>query len=78
MEYLSIDDVINNLNHLKECGMPGDTPVVFPSRDNNMRGGVVERASALARVPVGKSDMDKGYNICKLVASRGVEVVVIR
>lgn len=78
MEYLTIDQLIGKLQQLKEAGVPGDTPVATPSVDNNGRVGYMQRVEGAGRVSVAKSDMDKGYGLCKSVAARGVEIVVVR
>lgn len=78
MRHLTLDQLIAQLTELKESGVPGDIAVGIPARDNNGRGGVMQRVEGTGRVAVAKADMDKGYDLCKTVASRGVEIVVIR
>lgn len=78
MNYLTLDQLIAKLQQLKDAGAPGDIAVAIPALDNNGRGGMMQRIEGAGRVSVAKADMEKGYGLCKTVASRGVEVVVIR
>ncbi|MYM92387.1 hypothetical protein [Duganella vulcania] len=78
MRHLTLDQLIAKLQQLKESGVPGDIAVAIPALDNNGRGGVMQRIEGAGRVAVAKADMDKGYDLCKTVATRGVEIVVIR
>lgn len=78
MRHLTLDQLIAKLHALKDAGVPGDIAVAVPAVDNNGRGGMVQRVEGAGRVAVAKSDIDKGYDLCKLVSTRGVQVVVIR
>lgn len=78
MQFLTLDQLIIKLQQLKESGVSGDIPVAVPSVDNNGRGGWMQRIEGAGRVAVAKADMDKGHALCKTVAARGVEVLVIR
>lgn len=78
MSYLTLDDLLSKLQQLKDGGVPGDIAVAIPSVDNNGRGGFMQRIEGAGRVAVANADMDKGYGLCKTVAARGVEVLVIR
>lgn len=78
MNYLTLDQMIAKLQQLKDAGVPGDIAVAIPALDNSGRGGMMQRIEGAGRVSVAKADMDKGYALCKTVANRGVEVVVIR
>jgi hypothetical protein len=77
-QYLTLDQLITKLQQLKDSGVAGETAVAFPSVDNNGRGGMMQRIEGAGRVAVAKADFDKGYGLCKTVATRGVEVLVIR
>lgn len=78
MRHLTLDQLIAKLQALKEAGVPGDIAVVVPALDNNARGGMVQRVEGAGRVAVAKADIDKGYDLCKMVSTRGVQVVNIR
>lgn len=78
MQYLTLDLMIAKLLQLKESGVPGDMAVAIPALDNNGRGGMMQRVEGAGRVAVAKADMDKGYGLCKAVATSGVDVIVIR
>jgi len=78
MEYLTLDQLIAKLQQMKDSGVSGDIAVAVPAVDNNGRGGMMQRVEGAGRVSVAKADMDKGYSLCKTVAARGVEVLVIR
>jgi hypothetical protein len=78
MPYQSLDQLIASLQQMKADGVPGDAAVVIPSTDNNGRYGFMQRIEGPGKVSVAKADFEKGYDRCKVVSSRGVEVVVIR
>ena len=78
MQFLTLDPLMVKLQQLKDSGVPGDIAVAVPSIDNNGRGGWMQRIEGAGRVSVAKADMEKGYALCKTVAARGVEVLVIR
>jgi hypothetical protein len=78
MEYVTLDDLILKLQQCKDSGVPGSIAVGIPSFDNNGRGGVIKRIESVCQASVAKVDMDKGYSICKTVANRGVEILLIR
>lgn len=78
MRHLTLDQLIAKLQSLKEAGVPGDMAVAIPALDNNARRGVVQRIEGAGRVAVAKADFEKGYDLCKMVSTRGVDVVVIR
>lgn len=78
MLYLTLDDLLIKLQQLKDAGTPGSIAIAIPSTDNNGRSGYVQRVEGAGRVAVAKTDMDKGYGLCKTVAARGVDVLVIR
>lgn len=77
MSYQSIDELMAELQALKDAGVPGSTPTGVRSVDNNARGGWIKRVEGAARVSVAKSDIDKNHDLCKIVSNRGVEIVVI-
>ena len=78
MTYLTLDELIAKLQQLKASGIAGDIAVAIPSTDNNGRPGWVQRIEGAGRVAVAKPDIDKGYALCKTVAARGIDVIVIR
>lgn len=78
MSYLTLNQLIASLQQLKDSGVPGDTAVAIPAVDNNRRGGMMQRVESTGQVAVSKADMDKGYDLCKIVANRGVIIVYIR
>jgi len=78
MRHLTLDQLIAKLQGLKDAGVPGDIAVAIPALDNNGRAGMVQRVEGAGRVAVAKADIDKGYDLCKMVTTRGVQVVVIR
>lgn len=78
MQHLTLDQLIAKLQQMKDAGVPGDIAVAIPAIDNNGRGGMMQRIEGAGRVAVAKADMDKGYALCKTVATRGVEIIVIR
>ena len=78
MRHLTLDQLMAKLQQLKDSGVPGDIAVAIPALDNNGRAGMLQRIEGAGRVSVAKADMDKGYGLCKTVATRGVEIVVIR
>lgn len=78
MRHLTLDQLLAELQKMKEEGTPGDIAVAIPSTDNNGRFGMMRRIEGPAKVSVAKADFDKGYDLCKVVATRGVEVLVIR
>lgn len=78
MRHLTLDQLIAKLQGLKDAGVPGDIAVAIPALDNNGRAGMVQRVKGAGRVAVAKADIDKGYDLCKMVSTRGVQVVVIR
>lgn len=78
MQFLTLDQLLAKPNQLKDSGVPGDIAVAIPSHDNNDRGGMMQRVEGAGRVAVAKTDFDRGIALCKTVAARGVEVLVIR
>lgn len=78
MTYLTLDQLVAKCQQMKDAGVPGDIPVAIPALDNNGRGGMMQRVEGVGRVAVAKADMDKGFSLCKTVATRGVEILVIR
>lgn len=74
---ITLDQLIAALEEQKAAGVPGDTLVGIPERDNNGKPGIVKLdiqpyVSALA-----KDEHAKGWTLCRTVTRGGVPVVVI-
>lgn len=76
--YLTLDQLIVALQALKDTGVPGDSPVYLPSRDNNGKGGYLQRIEGVGLCAAAKPEVVKGLGLVKTVAARGVRVPLIR
>lgn len=76
-EYHTIDSLIAVLNAKKNAGTPGDTAVVVASLDNNGKAGFARRVMGISEVALAKPDVEKGWEVCKLVSNRGVKSLMI-
>lgn len=76
--YLTLDQLLVELQVLKDTGVPGDSPVYIPCRDNNGRGGYLQRIEGVSLCAAAKPEVEKGLSIVKTVAARGVRVPMIR
>lgn len=74
---ITLDEMIVALQAQKESGVPGDTLIGIPERDNNGRGGFVKLDVAPRIVPLAKDECVKGWNLCRVVSRGGVPIVVI-
>lgn len=77
-DFLSLDQLIDKLVQLRESGVPGSIATAIPATDNNGRGGYFKRIEGAGRVAVAKTDHEKGHALCRALAARGVDVLVIR
>lgn len=77
-EYLNLDQLIDKLTQMRASGVPGTIATAIPSPDNNGRAGFFQRIEGVGRVAVAKTDHEKGVSLCRAVAARGVEILVIR
>lgn len=77
-ESLSLDKLIKKLTQLRDSGVPGSIATAIPAADNNGRGGYFQRIEGASRVAVAKADHEKEQGLCRAVAARGVDVLVIR
>lgn len=73
----TLDSLIEHLQQLKAQGTPGNIPIVSPALDNNSGRGFAKRIDAVVQVSLAKSDVDKGWEVCKLVSNRGVPALLI-
>lgn len=73
----TIDSLIALLEQQKAEGVPGDTAVVVEARDNNGKYGFAQRVTTVRPVSVAKVEFEKGWELCKVVSSRGVRTVMI-
>lgn len=76
--YLTLDELIASLQALQDTGVPGDSPVYIPCRDNNGRGGYLQRIEGVSLCAAAKPEVEKGLGIVRTVAARGVRVPLIR
>jgi hypothetical protein len=76
-DFLSLDQLIAQLQGLKDSGVPGSTPTTVPSANNEGRSGYVQRIERARLVPVAKTEMEKGFGLLRMVSARGVQVVVV-
>lgn len=76
--YLTLDQLITSLQVLKDTGVSGDSPVYLPSRDNNGKGGYLQRIEGVSLCAAAKPEVEKGLGIVRTVAARGVRVPLIR
>jgi hypothetical protein len=73
----TIDTLIAQLQAQKDAGLPGDTPVVVSSLDNNRKPGFAQRITGVRAVALAKTEFDKGWELCKVVSNRGVQSLLI-
>ena len=76
--YLTLDQLLVELQVLKDTGVPGDSPVYLPSRDNNGKGGYLQRIEGVSLCAAAKPEVEKGLGLVKVVSARGVRVPMIR
>lgn len=74
---LTLDQLISALQALKDTGVPGDSSVYLPCRDNNGNGGYLQRIEGVSLCAAAKPEVDKGWSMVKTVATRGVRVPCI-
>jgi hypothetical protein len=77
MAYATIDTLIEQLAALKASGVAGDTAVAFPSLDNNGKRNYALRVESVGLVSAAKTDVEKGFNLYRLVSVRGVPIVML-
>lgn len=77
MSMHTIDSLIALLELQKAEGVPGSTAVVFASQDNNGKRGFAQRVMLVRPVALAKAEFDKGWEVCKVVANRGVQALMI-
>lgn len=76
--FLDLDQTIEALTRLRASGVAGTTPVTYPTTDNNLSPGFMQRVESIAVSTVAKADFERGYGICKAGTRGGVPVVAIR
>lgn len=74
---ITIDEMLAALQAQKESGLPGDTLIGIPDRNNNSRGSFIKLDVAPRIVPLAKDEYVKGWTLCRVVSRGGVPVVVI-
>lgn len=74
---ITLDEMIAALQAQKESGVPGDTLIGIPERDNNGRGGFVKLDIEPRIVPLAKDECVKGFSLCRVVSRGGIPAVVI-
>ncbi|MCZ8254482.1 MAG: hypothetical protein O9327_02220 [Polaromonas sp.] len=73
----TIDTLIAQLQAQKDAGLPGDTPVVVESMDNNRKAGFALRITGVRTVALAKTEFERGWQLCKVVSNRGVQSLLI-
>jgi hypothetical protein len=76
-EFLTLDQLIEDLKALRTAGAPGDTPIVYPTTDNNMQPGFMQRARYVVHGTVARVDMNKGFAVCKAGQRGGGAPVIV-
>lgn len=74
---ITLDQMIAALQAQKDAGVPGDTLVGIPSRDNNGKAGMVKLDIAPRIVSLAKDEFQKGWTLCRVVSRGGVSSIVI-
>lgn len=74
---ITLDEMIAALQAQKEAGVPGDTLVGIPNRDNNGRAGFVKLDIAPDIVLLSKDECIKGWALCRVVSRGGIPSIVI-
>lgn len=73
----TVDSLIDELQRQKAAGLPGDTVVALPSRDNNGAYGVANLDLTVRPAAVSKPEFEKGWTLAKFVSRGGVPVLVV-
>jgi hypothetical protein len=73
----TLDELLAELQSLKDAGLPGNTVTALSGTDNNARGGFVNFEVKPHLMSVAKTDFEKGWTIAKVVSQRGVQVLVL-
>lgn len=71
MEY-TLDQLIEALQSQKAQGIPGDTLVMVPCKSASW---ALEKITSIKSAAIAKKDASK--NVCEIVASRGIKVVLL-
>lgn len=73
----TVDSLIAELQRQKAAGLPGDTVVALPARDNNNVAGVANMDLTVRPGSVSKPEFEKGWTLAKFVSRGGVPVLVV-
>lgn len=74
---ITLDEMIEALQAKKAEGLPGETLVGIPERDNNGRHGYIKLDVCPRSVSVAKDEQQKGWTLCRTVTRGGLPVIVI-
>lgn len=77
MSRLTVDELLAELQRLKDAGLPGDTVTGISSLDNNGRSGVISFEVCPHVAGVAKAEFEKNWTQAKVVSRSGVKVLVL-
>lgn len=77
MKKMTIDEMLGQLQALKNSGVSGSTELMIPTTGTNGHGVYLKRIETVSQSAVSKADFDRQASICKFVANRGVAVIAI-
>ncbi len=74
----TLDDMIQQLQALKDAGVPGQSFIGVLSNDNNGNPTLVQLNIRACMVNLAKTEADKDWETCRKVSRGGVPAVLIR
>ncbi|POR07684.1 hypothetical protein [Diaphorobacter sp. LR2014-1] len=74
---MTLDQLITQLQTMKNEGLDGSTLVGIPDRDNNARQGMIQLAVQPRVTHVAKDEHAKGWTLCRVVSRGGEKVLVL-